>query len=284
MVPMKRYSPSSTETWLTCPLKRHLSRGYQPRRLGKRELGAILGTAFAAGVNAWKTGESLGLAPDAPHCADIAVGSVARQLAEYDAAGCAVGDFDRAQQEALPRRAERAVLNVITNDPFPPTWKVLDVECSIPTWGDCRIDLGMNTPLGVVVVDWKTKLSLDPKWLPREVDRWRFSEQRFHYSNAYAEVTGQPVYAFYIGLVVCEPFRVHVIPFVNHPEELKVWQQAREQTWRDMEQEELGERRIGMAAKHHDEFGPCEFQRACFEHLLDPHLMAHEYAPRKARP
>ena len=277
---MKRYSPSATETWMTCPLKRHLSKGWQSRRIGKRELGAILGGAFAAGVSAWKTAEMLGQPLDAALYAEIAVGHARKELAALEQSGCAIGEYDRAQALALPGRAERAMHAIMAQDPIPKDWKVRDVERIFPEWGESRIDLGMDTPFGPVVVDWKTRLTHDAKWLPRDVERWRLSEQRFHYSCAYADFLHQPVYAFYILLVGLEPFRTHVIPFVNHPEELALWLQARQQTWADMEAEELGTRKIGMAAKHHDEYGPCEFTRACFEFLLDPHLMEHEFAPR----
>src|SRR3990167_9003258 len=74
---MTRFSPSATETWLECPLKRHLSHGHlshggwTPRKIGKREMGAILGGAFAQGVNAWKSTELAGQTADPEVCAEI---------------------------------------------------------------------------------------------------------------------------------------------------------------------------------------------------------------------
>ena len=280
---MKRYSPSATETWMTCPLKRHLhAQGWQRRRLGKREMGGILGTAFAAGVTTWKSSQLVGIPTDPYICANVAWGSAKSQMAEMEQIGATVGEYDRAQYEAIARRASDGVRRIMTQDPLPPDWTILDVERILPEWGNCRIDLGAETPLGVVVVDWKCKLSLDQKWLPKEMDRYRLSEQRFHYSAAYEDFLHRSVYAFYIVLVVLEPFKVHVLPFVNDPETLAMWMQARRRTWADMEAEENGERQVGIAAKHWDEFGPCEFQGACFESHLDPHLMQHAYTVRKS--
>ena len=166
-------------------------------------------------------------------------------------------------------------------DPLRPQWTLLDVERSIPEWGNCRIDLAFDTPLGVVIWDWKTKLTSDPKWLPRDVERWRLSEQRWHYPAAYANITGQPVVAFYIGLVVFEPFRVHVLPFVNNPEDLLLWQAGRERTWATM----TAEISLGWpAAVHETVYGPCEFVEACFDAHLDPDLMTQAYHRKERNP
>src|SRR3990167_8979209 len=225
---MKRYSPSATETWLECPLKRHLSHaGWTPRKIGKREMGAILGGAFAQGVNAWKSTELAGQTADPEVCAEIAAGSAQAHCADLERAGAIIQEWDRAQYQAITRRASEGVRRIIAQDPIPPTWNLLDVERVIPEWGGCRIDLGLESPLGVIVWDWKCKLSLDAKWLPKEVEKYRLSEQRWHYSCAYRDFLKRPVYAFYIGLVILEPFRVHVPPYVNDPVDLVMWRQAR---------------------------------------------------------
>lgn len=278
-----RYSPSSTEAWLACPVKYALRKGgWTPRRAGKRELAAILGTAFAAGVNTWKAGEQAGLAANPGLCASVAEGTATRMLAELAEAGIHIGAGDTAQRDRVARRAGDAVRNIIAHDPIPPQWKVLDVERIIPAWGNCRIDLGLESPLGVVVWDWKSKLTSDPKWLPRDVERWRLSEQRFHYSCAYADFLGRPVYAFYVGLVVLEPFRTHVLPFVNDPGDLQRWEHGRARTWKAMEADRDGAP-PWPAAAHETVYGPCEYVGACFESQDDPTLMERDYVtlPRR---
>lgn len=277
---MKRYSPSTTEKWLKCPLYRHLSKEWSPRRLGKRELAAILGKGFhvgVAGYNAHRRGLGGGDGFK-EYYADMAIQSVRMELAQAKERGAYVLDSDKAQEAALEKRVATVVANYIKNDPIPEAWTVLDVERILPEWGNCIIDLAMDTPMGPVVIDYKCKLSLDAKWLDKEIARYRLGEQRAHYSAGYGDFIGRPVHSFYICLVVCEPFRVHLLPFVNDPEALAMWRQAREQgTWKVMEMEDQGLVGVGMAAKHMDEFGVCEFANACFEHHLDEGLMEREY-------
>lgn len=272
---VKRYSPSTTESWLKCPLYRHLRKEWSPRRLGKRELAAILGKGFHAGMSTWNANKG---ATTITTCSDAAVQSVRMELAGAKERGAYVLDSDKAQEGMLEKRVATVVANYIKNDPIPPTWTVLDVERILPEWGNCIIDLAMDTPMGPVVIDYKCKLSLDARWLDKEIARYRLGEQRLHYSSGYGDFIGRPVYAFYISLVVCEPFRVHLLPFVNDPQSLEMWRQAREQgTWKVMEMEDQGLVGVGMAAKHMDEFGICGFAGACFEHHLDTSLMEREY-------
>mgnify|MGYP001573654661 CR=1 FL=1 len=272
-----RFSPSSTESWLACPVKHALHKaGWPSRRAGKRELAAILGTALAAGVGAWKASEAAGLPPDPDLCASIAEGTATTMLAALEQHGIEVGDYDAAQRERVVHRAGAGVRNIIAHDPLPPQWKILDVERIIPAWGNCRIDLALETPLGIVIVDWKTKLTSDPKWLPKDVERWRLSEQRHHYSCAYADFLGRPVYAFYIVLVVLEPFRTHVLPFVNDPADLRRWERERARTWAAMEADRDGAP-PWPAAVHETVYGPCEYVSACFESQRDPALMDRAY-------
>lgn len=277
---MKRYSPSTTETWLTCPMKRRLrADGWRSRRLGRKELSGALGTAFAAGMAAYNTGRAAGLPTDPGLCAAIAVQSIRQEIQRAkDGGASTANEADAALLASLEKRAETSIRKYIAADPIPPGWVVLDVERILPEWGNCRIDLGLDTPQGLVVLDYKHKITTDARYLAKDIDRWRLSEQRFHYSNAYGDFIGRPVYAFYICLVVAEPFKVQLIPFVNQPAELSRWREKREgTTWARMAAEDAGEADVDMAATHHDAYGACEWVKACFECQLEPGLMAGEY-------
>lgn len=276
---MRRYSPSTTELWTTCPLKRRLRvAGWKPRRLGKRELSGILGTGFAAGLCAYNASRQTG-SVDPAICAGVGIQSIRQQLQEALAAGATIHDTDHAQYARMEERVQKGIEKYVANDPLPPAWAVLDVELTLPEWGGCRLDLGLDTPQGPVVLDYKCRTTQDAKYLQRDTERWRLSEQRFHYSCAYGDYLNRPVYAFYICLVVLEPsFRTHLIPFVNHPEELQMWRRARETvTWPQMEREDAGELGVGVAAKHDDAYGLCEYVGACFTHRLTPELAQAEY-------
>ena len=202
---MKRFSPSSTESWLACPMKRRLrADGWRSRKLGKKELSGVLGTAFAAGMAAYHTARAAelpnpptrasGLPMHADIAAHVAIQSVRQDLFKAAAGGAIPGnEMDTALMRSLVKRAETSVRKYIAADPIPPSWTVLDVERILPEWGNCRIDLGLDTPQGLVVLDYKHKITSDARYLAKDIDRWRLSEQRFHYSNAYGDFIGRPV-------------------------------------------------------------------------------------------
>jgi PD-(D/E)XK nuclease superfamily protein len=285
---MKRYSPSRTEDWLKCPLYRHLKKEWTPRRIGTREMAAMLGKGFHAAMSAYnsqrRTGRPIGQGPVSDGGASvpyvpIAIQSIRMELQQAKERGCWVDERDKVTEDALERRVTKAVERYIAEDPIPESWVVLDVERILPEWGDCIIDLAMDTPMGVVVIDYKTKLTWDAKYRDSDLTDYRDSEQRFHYSVAYADFIKRPVYAFYVCLVVLEPtFHVYLEPFLNEQESLDIWRQGRENaTWRVMEMEENGEIGVGRAAIHRTRFGYCDFYKACFEHKLDHQLMGRDY-------
>lgn len=291
---MKRYSPSQTETFLECPRKRAIRKlGWEPTRLGKPGLARILGTAFAAGVGAYNLMRREGLTPDAASCADIAFRVAQQHLADADAAGLRTGDADLSQRAALPGRARTAILNYAQHDPIPTQWRVLDVELTLPEWGNARIDLGYENDLGVGVLDYKSKLTLyganadkQREFLEKDIQKWKYSEQRWFYPDAYGEHLQRPVHRFDICLVVLEPrFQARIIPFMVNPQLQAEWRHDREgYTWPLMEMtEEDGPLEPGMAAVHFNNFGPCEFERYCFDFKGDPNLAATsgEYVKRE---
>lgn len=278
---MRRYSPTSTERWSFCPLSRQLHReGWQPSRLGKKELSGILGTAFTNGMAVYHTARQHGQPTSVDACVNAATQTVTQSLAKLDELGFVTPDSESALRNSLAKRAATSVAKYVGGgDPIPPSWVTKHIEHTLPEWGDARIDLGLATPLGPVVLDYKHKITHDDKWLQRDVDDWEVSEQRFLYTEGYGELVGQPVYAFYICLVVAEPkWKATLIPFVTDPVTQTMWRQSRERvTWPLMSQEDSGDLAVGMAAKHRDNFGPCPFKRACFTHKLDPSLMAGDY-------
>lgn len=275
---MKRYSPSQTETFLKCPRKRALRKlGWEPSRLGKPGLARMLGTAFAAGVGAYNTMRMEGAAPDVGAAAGIAQSVAKQQLMDADERGMQTSEIDLAQRGRLVERAGKLVASYAEQDPIPPQWIIRHVELSLPEWGNARIDLGYENDLGYGVLDYKSKLTLDPKWFDKEVSRYRLSEQRFFYPAAYGDHVGQTVHRFDICLVILEPkFRAHLIPYVVNPSQQAEWLEARTQTWGRMAMSPPdGDTLIDeMAAEHEDQFGPCEYQKICFDYQGDMGLVA----------
>jgi hypothetical protein len=295
---MRRYSPSQTETFLQCPRKRAIRKlGWEPSRLGKPGLARLLGTAFAAGVGAYNTMRLEGAVPDVGAAAGIAQQVAKLALVDADERGMVTSEIDMAQRGRLVERAGSLVEKYAANDPIPPQWQLRHVELTLAEWGNARIDLGYENELGYGVLDYKSKLTLDPKWFDKEVNSYKYSEQRWFYPAAYEDYlrdqvvmgdTATPtVHRFDICLVILEPkFRTHLIPFIVNPTLQAEWLHDRETTWALMEMtEEDGILEPWMAAKHEDQYGPCEFQKYCFDFQGDPHLAAAsgQYVPTKAK-
>jgi hypothetical protein len=259
----------------------------------------MLGTAFAAGVGAYNTMRLEGAAPDVGAAAGIAQQVAKLALADADERGMVTSEIDLAQRGRLVERAGKLVTSYAKNDPIPPQWELRHVELSLPEWGNARIDLGYENEIGYGVLDYKSKLQLDPKWFDKEVSKYKYSEQRWFYPAAYQDYlwhepskwktqgNAPVVHRFDICLVILEPtFRTHLIPFVVNPQLQAEWLEAREVTWARMEKTTPdGPGLPEMAAAHEDQFGPCEFQKFCFEYQGDPALAAAsgQYVPTQIK-
>lgn len=270
-------------------MKRHLrySLGWRPRRIGKRELAATLGSAFAAGVAVYhtrrQTAQPHALAPTelteiAEASAATAVFEAARQLARLQDQGFVVNDWDAPIAQALPLRVSKSVMRYVLTDSLPATWTVRAVEYTLADYGNARPDLAIDDVDGPAIADVKVKLQLDAKYRAKEITRYQDDHQQLHYAWAWGLYNGRNVHRYYIILVVLEPkFSVELLPYQIHPETMEAWRQSQLVTWHDMALEDAGEREPYMVAKHWDEYGECEYRKACFDHHWDPQLMTQDY-------
>ena len=276
---MRVYSPTQTETWLTCPILRALTYGedrWSPRRVGRPKLAAILGIAFGAGVAVYNQHRSSpgqrAAAIDAAHQVAMA------ELGALDAAGHETAEWERETRAKLPQRASRAVTAYMGADPFPHSWTTLGVERE---YGEerARIDWLVDDGEGPLVVDYKTKLTLYVKGsetkaqaLARTGEEYRHSWQQLHYCWR-AEAS-----RYLIVLAILEPrFTLHPILFEVHPEEQAMWNASAARVWAQMEAEDLGEALPWQAAEHATKYGPCPMQDACFAYRFHPTLMEQTY-------
>jgi hypothetical protein len=221
-------------------------------------------------------------------CVDVAVQAATLDLAEYETWGCQLNDGDQAQRQSLVPRIQKGVRSYIKAEPIPTTWRVLDVEQDLgPDAGNCRVDLGALTPHGPTVCDLKTKLTIDPKYRARDIQRYRDDPQLLHYCHFAAEryQVGQ-ILRYYVILVGLEPkFEVELIPFDVRPEILQMWYQSAKCAWQRMEWEDFHRdnpdkptNAIPIADFDRcGDFGGCEMARACHDHLLDEHAMRTDY-------
>lgn len=269
---MQIFSPSATQTHSRCPVLWKLSRdGWRSKVLGKREIAAFLGRGIGAGLGTYynlvkATGKPC---PDPIASSEIAERIVRQSFLDAREAGAAVADYEAEAAVAAPAKARQAILSYAKWDreerAVPHTWKILDVERSFPDFGYARIDLGVDDGEGPAVLDWKSKGYLKMDYLPREIARLDGHGQMHHYSWAYGRSFGLPFLPrYYIGFVILAPsFRVEIVPYSIDEESHKAWLQSSLVRWKDMEAEKKGERRPPMATEHADNFGDCEFHRAC---------------------
>jgi hypothetical protein len=282
---MRVYSPSQTATWLECPVKRHLAyvEHWRPRLVGKRELAAVLGTAVAAGVEAYHRARMAGQSNHpAEHWADMASQTARLLLRQLQDSGFQIAEYDQAQADALPGRAAKAVQTYLAAAPIPADWAILEVEQVHQQYGSCRLDLVVrDEPDHVAAVDLKVKLRLEPRYRPKEIERYRHHWAMLHYTWVVEQVYGQTPRRYYILFLVLEPAPESWLQaYLVDEEVLRVWEQSARRVWTQMEVHDTAgpdDRGPWIAAKHADEYGPCEYYDACFEYRWDPALMSHDY-------
>ncbi len=272
---MRVYSPSQTTSWLRCPLKRALEQqGWRQNHISKRDIGAILGQAFGAGVEHHYKRECGIVSPS-----QLAMAATQSGINNLIRLGCSWLPGDDTQATTLPALAAKAVDKYIAHDPLPPTWTILDIQRTLPDHGNCRIDLGVRSHTGQLgVLDFKFKRNLKAEYRTRELEDYRESWQFKHYAWAYGEAMGEPVQFYGVILTCLEPrFEVIFDPVPVDPEMLTRWLTGARRVWAQMEKEDAGEAEPWEAASHRDQYGRCEFFNACFLHRLHPHLMETEY-------
>lgn len=287
---IKPYSPTQTQAWLRCPILRELSRDWESRWVGKRELAALLGRGFAAGVAIYNLARwnKTTLQASKEEAVETGRAYVTSQLTRY-AENYVINDFDVPLRDSVIPRLTRILTDYPAIDLIPETWTVVGVEQTLPS--RARIDVAMDADGRLVIIDYKTKGSLSEYYRNIAIEEWRNSWQMYHYVWEYGlgtpgnwpGVTGRTITDYYIVLVTCEPRpKCELLPFTVHPESLARWEASAWRVWEQMAKEDAGEALPWMAAVHRDQYGPCEYYKACFELFYNESLMEKDYV-RKVR-
>lgn len=245
----KVFSPTQTMAFLRDPAAwylRYVMR-QSPKNIGKKEIAGFLGTAFADGAAAFHNGlQTLQVAPGSTipdslvkEAAVVAVESVKESKARVTNLGQSVYEDQSDNWNLLEKRAAEFVFKYVLN--FPTIGytasDIIASELTLPRHGYCRIDLVVNTTLGPMVLDFKTKLTLDIKYQAQTLREFEANWQMMHYAWAYGEIIGEPIRRFAILLHVLEPkSRLPVLhPVVIDPELMQMWVQSARQVWKIME-------------------------------------------------
>jgi hypothetical protein len=281
---VKVYSPSSTKSWLECPRKWSLSKDWQSRLAGKREVGGILGGGFAKGMQTWY-GE-MARAGD-----PLQAGEAGRSHA--------IAEMQQLMALTSPQNSEvedllgnvhdlthSAILKYIAKDPIPQDWKIVDVELEMGEERS-RLDLGVRDNSGPAIIDFKLKRKLEARYRAKTIEEYRFNPQQLHYCWRWSQVINEPVLRYYIVLVSLQPtFQASIHQFDVPAQTLKFWVDSYEVHWSRMEGDSDWEGQYPMFPVNEvpgnfnsclTKFGPCEFQPACHEYHHDPLLMEVEY-------
>jgi PD-(D/E)XK nuclease superfamily len=256
--------------------------------VGKRDLAAILGTAFAAGVAIYHQALKEGAPCDVAVAQATAVASVREKRAELESLGCVVRPEDISTADKLEMRVTGVLGGYISEAPIPTDWEILHVEHTFESFGNGRIDLGVATPLGLAIADVKLKLTLADKYYRAEKEKYRTDWQMAHYVWAYSQFMGRPVREYYIILVVLEPFSVEVIPYAVTPEGMLAWEASAAEAWRLMEGQGLGEGgalQNRMQCERWQGFPfPCDYYDACHSFYYKENLMRTKYVKKLRDP
>jgi len=278
-------------------MKWALSSEFESKKVnGPRDFARVLGAAFTAGMafyNEWRR-----TAPTPAHCPSDMVDAAVQtaiftadvELRKFE--GRVIGERDEAQRTAILPRTERAVRRAIAADPIPPEWQVILVEQTLgEAYGWAKPDLVVYDPRGIAPVDYKLKLTIRGK-SPDE-RRWNkdqlvadFSRswQMYHYCWALGLENKADVTHYNIALVVLEPsFSIELLPYEIDPESLRQWETFAVATWARMEQIENGEAIPVCGMDCGSRYGPCEFQKMCWDFHYDWEQAKFDYVRRKHR-
>jgi hypothetical protein len=311
--PQPVFSPSQTKDFLRDPgmwYFRHVEK-WRPKMIGKKEVAGILGSAIADGAAVFHNGlKAFGatlrlrehnkerLIKDA---AATAVQTVKDEKAKVKLIGQTVYDDQSEAWELLEKRAAEGVFKLALYNTFQPE-DILDVELTLPDHGFCRIDLVVQTLLGPMVVDLKTSLSLDAKYVPLRLREYEEDWQFYHYAWAYQDYLttrflesseeakhlgpgdAPQVRRFGILLLVLEPKsrlpRLH--PIAINPELMALWHHSATQVWRLMDAMRKGEPitidpRPWSTFNFYSKFGREDWADAFTKYFLDPGLLPAAY-------
>lgn len=290
---MTVYSPSQTAEWMRCPMARALRKeGWISKWGAKRDLAAIIGQSYAAGVGTYnnlrksaKVLPARGVSDStrrswAESCVTVAKGVMKQRLDEIERLGLvlSVMEDDDSYMKDMEKRIVNAVGEYVLTDPMPDDWQIVDVEAPLNDAGAARPDLVIRNAQGLHMVDYKSKVQLLARYEAMTKAEYANSHQMLHYGHFGKLHYGEDLAGYYIGLSVFTPrFRVEWLPYPYNSEVLKTWAATMPSAWAQMEREDKNEALPYMAAVHSDRFGQCPYYKACFEHHYDPALMLRDY-------
>lgn len=269
-----RYSPSSTLTFAQCPLKWTLGQaGWTTQTIDKKTIAAMIGSAISVGMEKFhlsqidSEGDALPADEWCPpsHAAALALAEMENVMERATDAGRIVPPELEAEYAAAPGRVKTAVEYLVSKQPLSPRWETVGAEFVLEKWGNARIDLLVDSPDGLVVVDYKSSITATAYQLAQKAEGYRYSNQLYHYVAALRDL-GHQVDFTAIAQVVIEPRpKLHLWHYEVDEGYLERLRKSWARLWMQMDFVKEHSLVPEMALEHKTQYGLCEFAPLCLE-------------------
>ena len=270
-LPIKSFSPTQTDVFSFCPRAWGFYRQkLKPKAIGYPEIAAMTGSAVAKGLEVFYSGrrlskDTLSYQPAVSMTSNEAI--VQSRLAALANGQRYVSAADQDKWDAMESNAETLLKTHAKCDPFK-DYAVVEVEQT----GDDhdRPDLIVRDDIGLLVVDFKCKLTLKAEWIPKEQAKWRRAWQLHHYAIR------RGISRFAVCLIAPHTRQGchYEITQVNEGY-AKLWQHDAAQLWAEMDFSmglPLGQLRGNTS--HANEYGECQYWSEACSHGMDPVMLA----------
>lgn len=237
----KVFSPYPTDNYQRCPTLWDKQRRIQVAG-GKQYTAMLIGSAVALGLERYYKGLEDGQ----------------EKAAELVEAQYKEGS-DRTLKGVLKLVRDGVELGMATN------LGLSKIEAVEQFFGNIKPDLVGREKDELVVVDHKVKVSLDEKYLEKELQAYDSSNQLMHYAWAVGAEYGEEVARAYIHLIVLAPVpRTLLHPVKTEPERVQMWLRGVVKDWSEMEA--VMQNRALPATRFSacvGKYGPCEMSVVC---------------------
>jgi len=265
---VRTYSPSSTDAFSFCPRYYGFYRArLKPRAIEYPEIAAIVGTAAAAGLEVFYKARQLNQPIDPVVCTTVALNVAQAEMTAALANGARyVTIKERERWDGIPQSVESVLATHRRVDPFR-AYTVEGVE-ETSEFHD-RTDLILRDGHGLLVVDFKSKLTLIAEWVKKEQTKWARSWQLHHY----AITRGADRFA---TALICPRTRQGVYYEVVQvdPRYKQLWLRDAVRLWSEMDSvQDTPLEGLRGNTSHSNEYGECVYWGEACSFGLDPAQM-----------
>lgn len=269
MLPIKTFSPTQTDVFSFCPRAWGFYRNrLKPRCIGYPEIAAIVGTATAAGLEVFYKARLGRQTLDHSVIETVALHTASEGRTEALANGLRyVAASEQDKWDSIDSNIQLCLKVHAKADPFK-DYEVVAVEQKDDHHG--RKDLLLRDDAGLLVVDFKCKLTLRSEWLKKEFATWRRSWQLHHY----AITAGAPRFAVALIAPHTRAGVAYEITAIN-PHYANLWIKDALQLWSEMDYyHDVPLEQLRGNTAHANQYGECVYWAEACSHGMDSAMVA----------